>query len=376
MESLGEKLKSARLEKGLDFDQISRETNISLRYLEALETENFNVFPSEPYIIGFLRNYSAYLDLDIQKTISLYKALRIQEQPIPVEQLLKHQSILPRILLPLLVSLVILGIAGIAVYYIFFVRERKPVVNTPAVRVPVEYVMEANLMERRFYRNDALLVMIDSNVYRLELANLGEAVTIRTPESSVILDLSQEANVDLNNDGIPELRITVADFAKNNADMGVLLHFFLMDSVALYDDAMENSQNFTGTVSTLSSVIQTTILPPPNTGFLSSAFPFTLQVSFQGYCMFRWEIINESDRRGSNQNYFQRSDELNIQAQNGIRIWMSNAQAARFQVIGGGRTVPVEIGVAGEVAVADIRWFRVEENRYSLMLVRLETSSN
>jgi len=374
MESLGEKLKNARLEKGLEYDQISRETNISLRYLEALETENFGVFPSEPYIIGFLRNYSTYLELDVQKIISLYRALRIQEQPVPVEQLLKHQSKLPKILVLILVPLVVLGGIGYGVYYFLFIRQSSPVDNTPTVRTPVEYVMEGNLMERRFYRNDSVLVPVSSNMYRLELANLGEAITIRTPESSVILDLSQEAHVDLNNDGIPELRITVADFAKNNADMGVLLHFFLMDSVALYDAAMETSQDFTETANTSSSVI-TTILPPPNTGVLNSAFPFTLQASFQGYCMFRWEIINERDRAGRNQNYFQRSDELSVQAQNGIRIWMSNAQAARFQVIGGGRTVPVELGTAGEVVVADIRWVRDEENRYRLVLIRLETGN-
>ena len=376
MESLGEKLKTARIEKGLDFDQISRETNISLRYLEALEAENFSIFPSEPYIIGFLKNYSAYLDLDVQKIIALYRALKIQEQPVPVEQLLKHKPKLPKLFLSILVPLTVLGAGGWGVYYLLFIRESRPVYSTPAVRMPVEYVMEGNLMERRFYINDSILVPVNSNMYKLELANLGEAVTIRTPGNSVILDLSQEANVDLNDDGMPELRITVADFAKNNADMGVLLHFFLMDSVALYDAIMDTSRNFTEAANTSSSVV-TTILPPANTGGLSDAFPFTLQASFQAYCMFRWEILNERDRRDRNQNYFQRLDELNIQAQNsGIRIWISNAQAARFQVIGGGRTVPVELGAAGEVVVADIRWVRDEDSRFRLMLIRLEAGGN
>jgi len=53
MESVGEKLKSTRIEKGLSLDQISRETNISIRYLEALETENFSIFPGEPMLSAF-----------------------------------------------------------------------------------------------------------------------------------------------------------------------------------------------------------------------------------------------------------------------------------------------------------------------------------
>jgi len=100
-------------------------------------------------------------------------------------------------------------------------------------------------------------------------------------------------------------------------------------------------------------------------------FPFTLQAVFQGYCLFRWEILSEPDRQGRNEQYFQHSDELNIQAQNGIRIGLSNAQAVKFQVIGGSRTVPLEAGGPGEVVVADLRWIR-EEDRYRLVFDRLE----
>jgi len=372
MESLGEKLKDARNEKGLDFDQISRETNISVRFLEALETENFGIFPSEPYVMGFLRNYGAYLDLDVQKLIALYRALRIQEQPIPVEQLLKHPPRLPKVIIPVLITLIILCAGGWCVYYLILNWQNNPVEKTQVSRVPAEYMMEGNSMERRFYRDDSVLILIDSSIYKLELFNLGEAVTIRTPGGSVILDLSQEANLDLNNDGIPELRITVADFEKNNSDMGALLHFYLMDAVAVYDALVSNvgentGQNVPYTMNTLGSA-STTIIPAS-----VSAYPFTLQTSFQSYCMFRWEILNERDRRDRNQNYFQRSEELNIQAQNGIRIWASNAQAVKFLVIGGGRTVPVELGAAGEVVVADIRWVRDENSQYRLMLIRLET---
>ncbi|MDR1870182.1 MAG: helix-turn-helix domain-containing protein [Treponema sp.] len=370
MESLGEKLKEARVEKGLSFDQISRETNILIRYLEALETENFTVFPGEPYVIGFLKNYGAYLDLDVQKLISLYRAFRIQEQPIPVEQLLKHPPKFPKFIIPAAAVLLIACGIGWGVYYLLFVRERKPVDNKPSSRQPSEYVMEGNSMERRFYRSDSVLIPIDTSMYKLELANLGEVVTIRTPGGSVILDLSQEANIDLNNDGIPELRVTLADFAKNNADMGALLHFYLMDAAALYDIAAHGDQDIPYTSSPVSSS-STIVLPAA-----PSAFPFTLQASFQNYCMFRWEILDERDRRDRIERYLQRSDELNIQAQNGIRIWTSNAQAGKFQVIGGGRTIPVEIGGAGEVVVVDIRWIRDENNQFRLMLIRLETSTS
>ncbi|MDR2964299.1 MAG: helix-turn-helix domain-containing protein [Treponema sp.] len=369
MESLGEKLKSTRMEKGLTIDQVSRETNITARYIEALETENFNVFPGEPYVIGFIRNYSSFLDLDVQKTVGLYRTLKIQEQPVPVEQLLRHPPRMPSFLIPAILILAVVGLSGWGVYNLIINRKQNTVSSTN-VRIPAEYMMEGNSMERRFYKNDAVLIPLDSNMYKLELFNIGETVTIRTPGGSVILDLSQEANIDLNNNGVPELRVTVADFAKNNPDMGALLHFFMMDSVAVFDAAtVDTEQAVPFTINTVSSVSQT-IIPAS-----VSAYPFTLQTVSQGYSMFRWEVLNERDRREKSQHYFQRGDERSVQAQNGIRIWTSNAQAARFQVIGGGRTYPVELGGAGEVVVADIRWVRDDNNQYRLVLIRLESGS-
>jgi len=376
MESLGEKLKEARNEKGLSIEQISRETNISIRYLEALESENFNVFPAEPYLIGFLRNYSLFLDLDVQKVISLYRAIRIQEQPVPVEQLLQTPPKIPGFLIPMLVILVVLGLSGWGIYTLIVNRKNNIVETAPVVRAPVEYIMEGNSMERRLYINDSVILLIDSEPHRVELYNLSETVTIRTPGGLEIMDLSQEIMVDMNNNGIPDLRITVADFAKNNPDMGTLLHFYITDpsvvsintgEISRGADAERDQQTvpFTQGTAAASSV---TVIPSS-----VNPYPFTLQINFQGYCMFRWEILNERDRRGTNQRYFQRNAALDIQAQNGIRIWVSNASAARYQVIGGGRTFPLEIGATGEVVVSDIRWVRDDDGRYRVVLVRLET---
>jgi hypothetical protein len=88
--------------------------------------------------------------------------------------------------------------------------------------------------------------------------------------------------------------------------------------------------------------------------------------------MFRWEILRERDRQVREERYFARTEELNIQAQNGIRIWVSNAMAVKLQLIGGSRTVPLEIGGAGEVVVANIEWVRENDGRYRLVVNRID----
>jgi len=358
VESLGDKLKTAREDKGLSLDDAGKDTKISIRYLEALEKEDFSGFPGEAYITGFIRNYGTYLDLDVQELLSLYYALKIQEQPIPEQLLRKTPKVLPKIIIGVLLGLIIAGVGGRAVYYFINRPPRKPRDTTPIVRAPVEYVMDGDSFERRFYKGDSILVPAGTDQFKLELLNIGEEVAIHTPNGQITVNLSQEANVELGK-GAPELRISAMDYTMNNADMGVLLR-------------LELGNGQIPNVSAIGGVTGQT----PSTMIFSSPnpYPFTLQLNFQSYCMFRWEILMERDRRDRNERYFQRSDpELNIQAQNGIRLWVSNAQAAKFQVIGGGKTVPIEIGGPGEVVVADIRWVRDDDNRYRLVLLRLET---
>ena len=361
MESLGEKLKTARETKGISFDQAGKDTKIAYRYLEALENENFSCFPGETYITGFLRNYGNYLELDVQGLLSLYRAYKIQEQPVPVEQLLKRPSPLPKIAIGALLALLILGAAGGGVY-LFMNRPDSPESTAPASRNPVEYVMSGASFEHRFYRGDTLIIPVGEDQLRLELMNLGEVVTIGAPGGPVIIGLSQDANVDLDYTGISSVRISAIDYARNNPDMGVLLRFEI-NNASFFGQEVMSAGALSMAGQTASTVIFSTINP----------HPFTLQSQFQAYCMFRWEVLFERDRRERREQFFQRADELNIQAQNGIRIWVSNAQAANFRVIGAGRTIPFELGSPGEVVVADIRWVRDDDNRFRLIVARLET---
>ena len=88
MESLGNKLKTAREAKGYTIEYASQETNIAARYIAALEREDYDVFPGEPYALGFLKNYGVYLDLDVNEILSLYRATKIHERSPPVEEML------------------------------------------------------------------------------------------------------------------------------------------------------------------------------------------------------------------------------------------------------------------------------------------------
>jgi len=373
VESLGEKLRTTRESKGISFDQAGLDTKLAIRYLEALESENFSKFPGEAYITGFIRNYGAYLDLDADELLAMYRAIKIQEQPIPVEQLLRKPSVLPKIAIGAIITLLIVSAAG--GLFLVLTADRPTEARTARVPAhtgtPVEHVMTEDVFEHRFFTGDSVLVSIyDESLartvgqHRLRLLDIGDDVVIQAPGGEVSVGLFRSASIDLDDSGTFDLRISVSEFARNNPGVGAQIRFERITALSFVEE-MEVVP--TGTATVTGQAQTTVIFSSPN------PYPFTLQASFQSGNMFRWEVLAEPARRERNERFFQRLDELTVNhVHNGVRIWTSNAQAARFQVIGGGRTVPVEIGNPGEVVVADIRWVRGEDNIFRLIVARLE----
>jgi cytoskeletal protein RodZ len=70
---LGEVLRAAREAKEIDLIRVERDTKIRERYLSALERGEYRELPGAVYTKGFLRNYGAYLGLDSEYLIDLYR---------------------------------------------------------------------------------------------------------------------------------------------------------------------------------------------------------------------------------------------------------------------------------------------------------------
>jgi cytoskeletal protein RodZ len=64
MSSVGETLRRERLRKELSLEQISRETKISARLLDALERDQYDRLPGGVFAKSFARQYARYLGLD------------------------------------------------------------------------------------------------------------------------------------------------------------------------------------------------------------------------------------------------------------------------------------------------------------------------
>ncbi|MEK9155910.1 MAG: helix-turn-helix domain-containing protein [Patescibacteria group bacterium] len=72
-DSLGERLKKAREEKGVSLVEAEGATKVRAKFLAALENGNWEILPQRVYTRGFLLAYIRFLSLSFQKTIPLFE---------------------------------------------------------------------------------------------------------------------------------------------------------------------------------------------------------------------------------------------------------------------------------------------------------------
>ncbi|MBU0975166.1 MAG: helix-turn-helix domain-containing protein [Patescibacteria group bacterium] len=73
MIKLGELLKSKREGRGLTVSQASENTKIPEELISALENGEYELFSSEVYLKGFIKNYSKFLGIETLKALAIYR---------------------------------------------------------------------------------------------------------------------------------------------------------------------------------------------------------------------------------------------------------------------------------------------------------------
>src|SRR5258708_17668840 len=69
---VGEKLRLEREAHGIDLRDISEQTRISMRYLEAIESDDYRRLPGGIFNRSFIRAYAKFVGFDEQEAIEEY----------------------------------------------------------------------------------------------------------------------------------------------------------------------------------------------------------------------------------------------------------------------------------------------------------------
>jgi len=123
MKTVGQILLEARTAQKLTLRDIEQGTKIRMKFLEAIEADDFTRLPSLSYAKGFVKNYSDFLGLDSVKTLAFF---RRQTSETPKSSLLPRgmEEPLNRSLWQLtpgrFVALIIIGLVTLFLLYLGF----------------------------------------------------------------------------------------------------------------------------------------------------------------------------------------------------------------------------------------------------------------
>lgn len=120
--SFGTWIRRQREMREISLREIADVTKISIRYLEALEQDRFDVLPAPVFAKGFLREYARYVGLDADEVVNSYLTAQEEVEPDDQPEVQGSQRRLGRLertsgLLLTFAVLILLGVvAGLAYY--------------------------------------------------------------------------------------------------------------------------------------------------------------------------------------------------------------------------------------------------------------------
>lgn len=83
--TLGEKLRQAREERGLSLSEVADQTRISSLYLESIENDDYRILPGGIFNKGFVKSYAKFVGINEQEALQDYARL-VAETQVPAEE--------------------------------------------------------------------------------------------------------------------------------------------------------------------------------------------------------------------------------------------------------------------------------------------------
>lgn len=196
MESIGLTLQKARQKRRLKLETISKKTKLSIKYLKALEAENWDAFPAPTYAQAFLRSYANSLNLDSDELVREYKKYIEATAKAPITKRLVPKRIRPKRLtiLPIVISIMVLVVWG--GWFLFFRASPLPVVKiSEEKKAPL--ILSATAREEVW-----VSIAIDEGEEVQELLQAGDSRTWEA-EKSLEIRVGNAGGIELELNGEP-----------------------------------------------------------------------------------------------------------------------------------------------------------------------------
>ena len=185
IQTVGSRLQAERRSKKLDIEDVEEATKVRSKYIRAIESGNWNEFPSKIYVYGFVKRYADFLGLDGEKISEDFKAEfgtnRVNLFSKKSNKLSDRIVVTPRFLVIGLVIILFVTLVG----YIFV--SAKEVSRPPEIQIlaPTEEVTKANEISiegktsnTAIVEINGQLVNVDDKGYFAQKTTLNEGINI------------------------------------------------------------------------------------------------------------------------------------------------------------------------------------------------------
>jgi hypothetical protein len=190
----------------------------------------------------------------------------------------------------------------------------------------------------------------------VDVTNTLSTLALKTPAGEHFVELGEEIELDVDGMGGSDIIVFLSDISVTDATRGAEISVLLKNNqgMANVDDEPVSLRR--------GSVVSSVILDD------SRAYPFTLRITFRDMCVFRYQADNQERI----EELYSNNDIVTVQANNGVRLWLSNDNAARMQVIAGNNNFDLVVDTANRVVVRDIRWVRPNATMYQLAVLEVD----
>jgi cytoskeletal protein RodZ len=219
--SFGSWLRRQREARQISLREVADRTKISMRYLQAMEDDRFEVLPAPVFAKGFLREYARYVGLSPDEVVNHYLSVQ-QPQASELGEVGRRErragGAWPHWLTLVFAVLLLLGLTALLAFLSDRWRQRRagtageprpPIVAPLATQVPpapsVPAAPPSAPLEVTVDFNQECWVeaVVDGGTRRAEMREPGESMQIGAQQSVVFSKLGNAAAVDIQVNGYP-----------------------------------------------------------------------------------------------------------------------------------------------------------------------------